>query len=127
MDMISKESAYKAIKNVCDKFNMAFGVSKWSKGSFSAEIATCLDELPVYDLDEIRGVIKDLVSGKWVECEKVQRALNLSFEECFSLFEFSRVASWWSVVGKTEEEKQRNGQKVDTYFRIRGVGKDGKE
>ena len=58
MDMISKESAYKAIKNVCDKFNMAFGVSKWSKGSFSVEIATCLDELPVYDLDEIGGVIK---------------------------------------------------------------------
>lgn len=64
-------------------------------------------------------VIEELLSGKWVDAGKVQRALGLSFEVCFSLFEFSRTAEWWSVVGKTEEERARNGQRVETAFRLK--------
>lgn len=64
-------------------------------------------------------VINELLDGKWVDSKKVQDALGLSFKECFSKFDFMRKAEWWSVVGETEEERQRNGQKVSTFFRIR--------
>lgn len=58
-------------------------------------------------------------AGEWVESEKVQKFTNMSFAECFSKFDFARTAEWWSLVGKTEEERQRNGQKISTYFRIK--------
>lgn len=47
----------------------------------------------------------------------VQKALGMSFEECFSMFSLVRIAEWWSIAGKTEEEKQRNGQKIEIFFR----------
>lgn len=59
-----------------------------------------------------------LRSGKWVESEKVQKILSLTFKECFCVLEFCRTAEWWSVAGTTEEEKKRNGQKVVCYFRL---------
>lgn len=72
--------------------------------------------------------IKALVSGAWVECEKLQRALGMSFTECFSIFDFYREAEWWSVVGTTEEERAREGQKVTTFFRVKvGGGESGTE
>lgn len=111
MELISKESAYKAIKSVCDKFNMAFGVNKWSRGSFSAEIATCLDELPVYDPDGDKWVIKDLLDGKWVCGKDVQRALNLSYDECFALFDTSKFGRWWGAIQPDKE--------VVYFFRIK--------
>lgn len=76
----------------------------------------------VYDLEENRATLLDLLAGKWVDTEAVQKALGMSFSECFSLFDFSREASWWSIVGKTEEERARNGQCVITKFRIKGGG-----
>lgn len=54
------------------------------------------------------------------DCQKVQEALQLSFTECCSLFTFDRQASWWSIVGETKEERQRNGQKVTTTFIKKG-------
>ena len=72
--------------------------------------------------------LRDLVLGKWVECEKVQRALGMSFSECFALFAFSRSAEWWSVVGNTAEERAREGQKVTTCFRLKkGADSNGTE
>lgn len=49
----------------------------------------------------------------------MQDALGLSFKECFEKFDFLRESEWWSVVGKTKEERQRNGQKISTFFRVR--------
>lgn len=69
--------------------------------------------------------------GEWVECEIVEKVLGMTFKQCFAVFEFSRTAEWWSVVGKTEEERKREGQKITTYFRIKREermvqGNDGK-
>lgn len=72
-------------------------------------------------LMELRDV-RAFLSGEWVESEKVQKALGMSFNECFSKFDFSRTAEWWSIVGKTEEERARNGQKITTCFRLKKGG-----
>lgn len=66
-------------------------------------------------------IIKEILSGEWVDSDKVQSALGLSFNECFSLFDISRTAEWWSIVGKTEEERSRNGQKVVVRFRLKAI------
>lgn len=65
--------------------------------------------------------LKKLLSGEWVDCNEVEEALGLSFIECFSLFDFSRTAEWWSVVGKTELERARDGQKIVTKFRLKAI------
>lgn len=59
------------------------------------------------------------LSGDWVEDEKVQELTGMTFSECFSAFDFSRTAEWWNIVGKTEEERQRNGQKTTCSFRLK--------
>lgn len=51
------------------------------------------------------------------DSHKVQKALGMGFKECLSIFDFVRTAEWWSIAGKTEEERQRNGQRIATYFR----------
>lgn len=51
------------------------------------------------------------------DSHKVQIALGMSFKECLSTFDFVRIAEWWSIVGKTEEERQRNGQKITILFK----------
>lgn len=63
--------------------------------------------------------IRKLLSGEWVDCEKVQEALRMSFSECFCLLDFSRTAEWWSIVGETEEERAIDGQKITTKFRLK--------
>lgn len=65
--------------------------------------------------------IKAFLNGEWVESDIVQELLRLSFSECFFLFDFARTSEWWSIIGKTEEERKRNGQKVTILFRIKGV------
>lgn len=80
------------------------------------DITCILEELPfTYNMD----IINELLDGKWVDSKKVQDALGLSFEECFERFDFSRKAEWWSIVGETKEKRQRNGQKISTFFRVR--------
>ena len=79
-----------------------------------------------YDVEEIIKTTRELLAMEWVESDKVQRALGMSFAECFAMFDFARVAEWWSVVGKTPEERARNGQKVTILFRIKGGGKEEK-
>lgn len=63
--------------------------------------------------------IRKLLSGEWVDCEKVQEALRMSFSECFCLLDFSRTAEWWSIVGETEEERAIDGQKITRKFRLK--------
>ena len=66
-------------------------------------------------------IMRKLLSGEWVDSDKVQDVLRMSFNECFALFDFSRTAEWWSCVGKTEEERARNGQKIVTKFRLKNI------
>lgn len=79
------------------------------------DITCILENVFTYDMD----VINELLDGKWVHSKKVQDALGLSFKECIAKFDFLRKAEWWSVVGKTTEERQKNGQKISTFFRVR--------
>lgn len=70
-------------------------------------------------LATLREAKAAFLSGDWVESEKVQELTGMTFSECFSAFDFSRTAEWWSVVGKTEEERHLNGQKVTNLFRLK--------
>ena len=69
--------------------------------------------------NKYKVALVDLLSGKWVDSKLVQELLGLSFNECFALFDFSRTADWWSIVGETEEERARDGQKIVTKFRLK--------
>lgn len=60
-----------------------------------------------------------LLKGDWVDVNEVIKALGITFKQGVHMFEFSRVGEWWSLVGKTEEERARNGQKITTWFRYR--------
>ena len=70
-------------------------------------------------LNMLREAKTAFLNGSWVESEKVQELTGMTFSECFSAFAFSRTAEWWSVVGKTEEERHLNGQKVTNLFRLK--------
>lgn len=74
-----------------------------------------------YKNKDYSQIIRKLLFGEWVDSDKVQKALGMSFNECFSLFDFSRTAEWWSIVGKTEEERAREGQKVVVKFRLKSI------
>lgn len=64
---------------------------------------------------------KRLLDGEWVLTEEVQTALGITFAEGIRRFDFSRTAEWWTVVGRTDEERKREGQKITTYFRLKAV------
>lgn len=68
---------------------------------------------------EITNSILDFLNGKWVETQIVCSLLNISFSEGMEIFEFSRTAEWWSICEVTEEERNRDGQKIITQFRLR--------
>lgn len=51
MKLISKESADRAIEALCKKYNLAYGEDYGGNG-FGAEVASCLEELPVFDTTE---------------------------------------------------------------------------
>lgn len=65
------------------------------------------------------GPLKNFLKGEWEDTELVQRNLGISFTTGLRLFEFSREACWWSICGKTEEERARHGQCIVTKFRLR--------
>ena len=78
------------------------------------------------EIQQYRESDKDILGflkGEWCEAEKVQKALGMTFEQCFKVFAFSRTAEWWSMAGKTEEERKREGQKITCYFRKKGEQK----
>ena len=69
--------------------------------------------------------LKALINGEWVDTDKVEKALGISFAEGMKRFEFSRTAEWWSIAGETEEERSHQGQKIKTRFRMKiGRGDD---
>lgn len=108
-DLISRDALLEEVLN-------HFGVDLAYFGEDLQFVQECIEQIsPVTDTETLR----DFVEGKWVESEKIQRALNMSFSECFAKFDFSRKAEWWSCVGKTAEERAYEGQKVTTYFRLK--------
>lgn len=86
---------------------------------------SAIDEQPTIDPETLpivsqlkskNEVLLKLLSGERVEVETLVAATGWSFEQCCKRFELNRVAEWWSVVGKTDEERSRNGQKITCYF-----------
>lgn len=69
--------------------------------------------------EEKKAALQEFLTGNWVDSKTVQEVLGLTFEECFRLFDFSRTSTWWSIAGKTEEERKREGQKVVCQFRLK--------
>jgi hypothetical protein len=70
-----------------------------------------------------KEVTQSFIDGEWVESNLVQEMLGFTFKECFTLFDFSRTAEWWGIVGKTEEERAREGQKITCYFKRKEMNK----
>ena len=62
------------------------------------------------DLEKIE-VLKDLINGKWVDCDKVQEALSIDFSTGLKMFDFSRTAEW--------NPYPLNGQKITIKFRLK--------
>lgn len=84
-------------------------------GTLDDDITCILENIPpAMDADICR-----FLAGEWCDCEKVQDALGMDFKQCFAVFDFCRTAEWWSIAGKTEEEKKRQGQKIVTCFKIK--------
>lgn len=57
------------------------------------------------------AVLKDLIKGEWVDCDKVQEALSIDFSTGLKMFDFSRTAEW--------NPYPLNGQKITTKFRLK--------
>lgn len=65
-------------------------------------------------------ITKDaFLRGEWVDSVIIQEITGMTFSECYSAFDVSRTAEWWSIVGKTEEERNRNGQKIVVQFKLK--------
>ena len=100
--------------------------SGWNSDSvIGATMLSVIDEQSTIDPETLpivrqlktkNEVLLKLLSGERVEAESLVAATGWSFEQCYKRFELSRVAEWWSIVGKTEEERSRNGQKITCYF-----------
>ena len=57
-----------------------------------------------------RDVLRKLVAGEWVDCEEVQRALDITFSQGLKMFDFGRQVAW--------NKAPKNGQYVVTKFRL---------
>ncbi len=77
-------------------------------------------EKELINAERIQNLTK-FFDRQWLESETVQELFSLNFETCMQLFEYSRVAEWWSIVGETKEERRRQGQKITIYFRLPDV------
>lgn len=66
-------------------------------------------------------ILTALCDGFWVPTEYVEFALNLTTHQCMRIFDFARTAEWWSICGKTPEERRLNGQCITTYYGVRGI------
>lgn len=66
----------------------------------------------MYSAEKV-AILKDLINGEWVDCEKVQEALSIDFSTGLKMFEFSRTAEW--------NPPPLNGQKITVKFRLKGL------
>lgn len=71
------------------------------------------------ELDKDNKVLKRLLNGEWVDTDEVEKALGITFADGYKRFDFSRTADWWSIIGTTNEERAREGQKITTRFRLK--------
>lgn len=61
--------------------------------------------------EEKINILAKLFSGEWIETQRVEKVLNITFEEGMRIFDFKR-----EVEGNPAPLK---GQKISTYFKIK--------
>jgi hypothetical protein len=61
--------------------------------------------------EEKINVLTKLFSGEWIETQRVEKVLNITFEEGMRIFDFKREVEW--------NPAPLNGQKISTYFKIK--------
>lgn len=61
--------------------------------------------------EEKINVLTKLFSGEWIETQRVEKVLNITFEEGMRIFDFKREVEW--------NQAPLNGQKISTYFKIK--------
>lgn len=61
--------------------------------------------------EEKINVLTKLFSGEWIETQRVEKVLNITFEEGMQIFDFKREVEW--------NPAPLNGQKISTYFKIK--------
>jgi hypothetical protein len=64
-------------------------------------------------------VLTRLFEGERVRCKDVQDGLGITFSEGMKLFDYEMNACWWSICGETLEERNRDGLRYLTYFRMK--------
>ena len=64
-------------------------------------------------------VLTRLFKGERVRCKDVQDGLGITFSEGMKLFDYEMNACWWSICGETLEERNRDGLRYLTYFRMK--------
>lgn len=97
------------------------GIGKYEKASGVLSALKHLVDIPglkpnvvtqaEYDyIKRDRDVLRKLVTGEWVDCEEVQRALDITFSQGLKMFDFGRQVAW--------NKAPKNGQYVVTKFRL---------
>ena len=104
-----------------DYADQCHGIGKYEKASGVLSALKHLTDIPglkpnvvnqaEYDyIKKDRDTLRKLIAGEWVDCEAVQRALDITFSQGLKMFDFGRMVAW--------NKQPKNGQFIVTKFRI---------
>lgn len=104
-----------------DYADQCHGIGKYEKASGVLSALKHLVDIPGLKPDVVsqaeydyikkdRDTLRKLVAGEWVDCEAVQRALDITFSQGLKMFDFGRQVAW--------NKPPKNGQYVVTKFRL---------
>jgi hypothetical protein len=84
---------------------------KQSKGEMNIIYQNQMEKNKNNKEEEKINVLTKLFSGEWIETQRVEKVLNITFEEGMRIFDFKREVEW--------NPAPLNGQKISTYFKIK--------
>ena len=87
------------------------GLIKQSKGEMNIIYQNQMEKNKNNKEEEKINVLTKLFSGEWIETQRVEKVLNITFEEGMRIFDFKREVEW--------NPAPLNGQKISTYFKIK--------
>lgn len=104
-----------------DYADVYHGIGKYEKASGILSALKHLIDIPGLKPDVVnksefdyikqdRDTLRKLIVGEWVDCEAVQRALDITFSQGLKMFDFGRQVAW--------NKAPNNGQYVVTKFRL---------
>lgn len=113
---LSEQAIDKVLREYADQCH---GLGKYEKASGVLSALKHVLGLPAAEVVSLEqnlklnfqcNVLKALLRGEWVDCNDVQEALNITFDQGMRMFDFGRTASWNPI--------PLEGQKVTVKFRI---------